>query len=132
MSFRWTQLGFVSVAALAVGTALILRWQTAPIVKDGWLDTDVYRFVRQAQATVEAAKKIATEIKNPLRAPRWCILPSTASGCRIAGQRPYGGKESPPCSAGTSRARCLGLWYPMQAFPCLDFAKTQRVSCTRE
>jgi hypothetical protein len=43
--------------AIFVGTALVLRWQTTPIVRDRWLDTDVYRFVRQAQATAEAAEK---------------------------------------------------------------------------
>jgi hypothetical protein len=63
------RIGSVVCVVLAVGVALALRWQTGPIVKDGWLDTDVYRFVRQAQATPEAAKKIATEMKNPLRAP---------------------------------------------------------------
>jgi hypothetical protein len=62
--------------AVSVGAAVVRRWQTGPIVRDGRLDTDVHRFVRQAQATAEAAEKTTTEMKNPLRAPpRWCILP---------------------------------------------------------
>jgi hypothetical protein len=60
---------------LVVGVALARRWQTAPIVRDGWLDMDVYRFVRQAQATAEAAEKTTTEMKNPLRAPPLVYTP---------------------------------------------------------
>lgn len=41
---------------LSIVIALYLRWQTAPIVQNGWLDTDVYRFVRQAEIISQRGK----------------------------------------------------------------------------
>ncbi len=40
--------------ALAISVALFLRWRATPIVEERWLDTDVYRFVRQAKIIEEA------------------------------------------------------------------------------
>jgi hypothetical protein len=75
MRSRHVRIGSAAGVVLAVGVALALRWQTTPIVRNGWLDTDVHRFVRQAQATAEAAEKTTTEMKNPLRAPPLVYTP---------------------------------------------------------
>lgn len=50
---RPTQITSVLGVMLAILVALALRWQSVPVVRNGWLDTDVYRFVRQAQIISE-------------------------------------------------------------------------------
>lgn len=50
---RPTQVVSALGVMLAILVALALRWQSVPVVQKGWLDTDVYRFVRQAQIISE-------------------------------------------------------------------------------
>ena len=45
---------FLTLAVgIAIALGIYLRLQVVPLVRDGWLDTDVYRFVRQAKIIAE-------------------------------------------------------------------------------
>jgi asparagine N-glycosylation enzyme membrane subunit Stt3 len=45
---------FLTLAVgIAIALGVYLRWQVVPLVRNGWLDTDVHRFVRQAKIIVE-------------------------------------------------------------------------------